>query len=226
MRIYSLYVKVHKITGVRYLGQTFQDPFVYRGSGKDWVTHLSNFGNEVETIILLQTNDRSQRNYWGRYYSVLFNIVGSMDDFGNKIWANRIPETGGGGAKRKVKRDKKKLLSKKERSDRVKIALAKPEVIEKRKRLYTDQKFMKNARERQTKYMNSVHGKLQRSKQIGLNAARIDKNIYEFVHRNGTVERCTRYELITKYNLIKDRPNICAMIKGKKKTVKGWKINH
>ena len=36
-------------------------------------------------------------NYWGKYYSLLWNVVAAMDDFGNKIWANKIPETGGGG---------------------------------------------------------------------------------------------------------------------------------
>ena len=94
--IYTLYVKVHRKTGLRYLGQTRQDPYSYPGSGVDWSSHLKSYGNDAETIILLQTSDVNERNYWGRHYSKLWNIVSSVDDFGNKIWANRIPETGSG----------------------------------------------------------------------------------------------------------------------------------
>jgi hypothetical protein len=62
----------------------------------DWSAHLKEHGNDVDTIILLQTSDIDERNYWGRHYSALWNIVSSVDDFGNRIWANRIPETGAG----------------------------------------------------------------------------------------------------------------------------------
>lgn len=97
MTIYSLYVKTHRKTGLKYLGQTSQDPFKYPGSGVDWGAHLKEFGNDVHTDILLQTTDKSERNRLGRYYSALWHVVTAADDFGNKIWANRIPETGGGG---------------------------------------------------------------------------------------------------------------------------------
>ena len=97
MTIYYLYIKTHKITGLKYLGQTSKDPYKYSGSGIDWIHHLKLFGNDLDTEILLQTEHKEQRNYWGRYYSRLQNIVTAADDFGNKIWANRIPETGGGG---------------------------------------------------------------------------------------------------------------------------------
>lgn len=96
MNIYYLYLKTHKITGLRYLGQTKNDPFVYKGSGVDWNIHLNKYGNDVETLVLLETADPNERNFWGRYYSKLWNIVKAMDDYGNKIYANRIPETGGG----------------------------------------------------------------------------------------------------------------------------------
>ena len=98
MTIYYLYIKTHKITGLKYLGQTSKDPYKYSGSGIDWKQHLKIFGNEVATEILLETEHKDQRNYWGRHYSRLLNIVTAVDDFGNKIWANRIPETGGGGS--------------------------------------------------------------------------------------------------------------------------------
>jgi hypothetical protein len=96
MTIYTLYVKTHNETGLKYLGQTSKEPFKYCGSGVDWEKHLQQFGKDIHTEILLRTHNKDERNYWGRYYSTLWNVVGAMDDFGNKIWANRIPETGSG----------------------------------------------------------------------------------------------------------------------------------
>lgn len=98
MSIYTLYIKTHNKSGLKYLGQTKQDPFKYKGSGDLWLAHISQYGNNTTTEILLQTSSKEERNYWGRYYSRLWNVVGAMDDYGNKIWANKIPETGGGGA--------------------------------------------------------------------------------------------------------------------------------
>jgi len=97
MTIYTLYVKTHRKTGLKYLGQTSnRNPQKYKGSGYDWVEHISKNGYDVDTEIIFQTSNIDERNYWGRYYSKLWNVVNAQDDFGNKIWANRIPETGGG----------------------------------------------------------------------------------------------------------------------------------
>lgn len=90
MSIYYLYKKTHNKTGLQYLGQTTQDPYTYKGSGKDWLTHITEYGYDVNTEILLKTSNKSERNRVGRYYSNLWNIVES------KQWANKIPETGGG----------------------------------------------------------------------------------------------------------------------------------
>jgi hypothetical protein len=96
MAIYTLYKKVDKNSGLHYLGMTTQDPYTYPGSGSDWSNHLRNNITDVETTVVYQTTDKQDFNQTGRYYSKLWNIVGAMDDFGNKIWANSIPETGGG----------------------------------------------------------------------------------------------------------------------------------
>jgi hypothetical protein len=112
MNIYSLYVKVHKITGLRYLGQTKRDPIKYKGSGIDWTEHLLTHGEDVDTIILLQTTSATERNRTGRYYSTLWKVTTAMDDYGNKIWANRIPDTGGGGSSGPLTDAHKKNLSK------------------------------------------------------------------------------------------------------------------
>jgi hypothetical protein len=100
MCIYYLYIKTHKITGLKYLGQTKQNPYRYIGSGVDWLTHLKEHGKSVHTEILVETIDQGERNAWGRYYSTLWNIVEGQDDFGNKIWANRIIESGGGSGRK------------------------------------------------------------------------------------------------------------------------------
>ena len=91
MTIY-LYKKTHNITGLKYLGKTTKDPFSYNGSGKDWKSHLKQYGINITTEILKECHSKEDLNKWGRYYSKLWNVVD------NKEWANRIPETGGGGS--------------------------------------------------------------------------------------------------------------------------------
>jgi hypothetical protein len=96
MNIY-LYIKTHNKTGFKYLGKTTKDPMVYKGSGKDWRKHLKLYSNDVSTEILKVCSSNTELNYWGRYYSTLFKITTAVDNYGNRIWANRIPESGGGG---------------------------------------------------------------------------------------------------------------------------------
>lgn len=97
MTIYYLMIKTHNITGLKYLCQTKRNPFAYKGSGKDWKPHLKKYGKDHTTVILQECQSKEELGYWGRHYSQLWNIVNAQDDYGNKIWANRIPETGGGG---------------------------------------------------------------------------------------------------------------------------------
>lgn len=100
MNIYSLYIKTHKKTGLKYFGYTKQDPHAYPGSGTDWKIHLKKHGYQVYTEILLQTTDKTEMIRWGVFYSTKWNIVNAQDDFGNKIWANKIPETGSGSGRK------------------------------------------------------------------------------------------------------------------------------
>jgi hypothetical protein len=93
--IIYLYVKTHKKTGLKYLGKTTKDPHKYLGSGIDWIKHLKKYGKDIHTEIIKECSSNEELNIWGRYYSKLWNIVNGQDDFGNKIWANIIPETGG-----------------------------------------------------------------------------------------------------------------------------------
>ena len=89
--IIYLYVKTHKKTNFKYLGKTTQDPYTYLGSGVDWKQHLKEHGKEHTTEILRECKTKEELNYWGRYYSNIWNVAECSN------WANRIPETGGGG---------------------------------------------------------------------------------------------------------------------------------
>lgn len=91
MSIYTLYVKTHNKTGLKYLGKTkTSDPHKYQGSGLEWKNHIKQYGYDVTTTILHECKTNKELSEWGRYYSKLWNVVESDE------WANLIPETGGG----------------------------------------------------------------------------------------------------------------------------------
>lgn len=96
MNIYYLYVKTHKKTGLKYLGYTRQNPFTYSGSGTDWKSHLKTHGYKIHTDILFQSSIKKEVIQLGIFYSNLWNILTAADNFGDKIWANKILETGSG----------------------------------------------------------------------------------------------------------------------------------
>ena len=99
MTIYYLYIKTHNKTGLKYLGQTStNNPYTYNGSGLDWKGHIKQFGNDISTEILAECKSKSELNSFGRFYSNYYKVTSAVDDYGNRIWANRIPETGGGGS--------------------------------------------------------------------------------------------------------------------------------
>lgn len=92
MTIY-LYIKTHNKTGLKYLGKTTaKDPHKYPGSGKYWRNHLTKHGYDFTTTILKECEHPAMVEFWGSYYSDLWNIVESEE------WANLKPETGDGGA--------------------------------------------------------------------------------------------------------------------------------
>lgn len=87
----TLYLKTHNKTGLKYLGKTTQDPYVYKGSGKYWLSHLNVHGDDVTTEILFQTHNKEELSKFGLYYSNKWKIVESND------FANLKPENGDGG---------------------------------------------------------------------------------------------------------------------------------
>lgn len=82
-----LYVKQHKITGLKYFGMTRKkDPFSYKGSGKRWVKHLKKHGASYYTLSVWGFDSLYLCSEFAMQFSNTNNIVESKD------WANLIPE--------------------------------------------------------------------------------------------------------------------------------------
>lgn len=99
MTIY-LYVKTHRKTGLKYLGQTKQDPYEYHGSGVYWKLHLNKHGYDYNTEVLHECQDKNELKRLGLHYSKLWNVVES------KEWANLKEEQGDGGRQSKEVRER------------------------------------------------------------------------------------------------------------------------
>jgi hypothetical protein len=227
MPTYYLYIKTHKITGLKYFGYTTHNPHIYSGSGIDWKRHCSTYGKEhVETEIVLQTNDWDELTLTGRYYSSMWRITTSVDDFGNRIWANRIIESGGGSSEL-MKIFSNQPDEKKKRSDRAKKMHSNPEFKEfhRQQTLAAVQNPIVQTRKSisMKAIMAAEPAKTRRSTQIGKRSPRYDHAIYTFEHLSGIVECSTRQELIHKYNL--SAGAICRVIAGYCKSHKGWKLS-
>lgn len=104
--MFYLYVKEHNITGLKYLGQTCQDPYKYRGSGKYWKAHIKKHGYNVNTKILLVSENLNDIKITGLFFSKLWNIVKSSE------WANLNEESGTGFSSNDSKRIQKDKLDK------------------------------------------------------------------------------------------------------------------
>lgn len=92
MKIYYLYKKTHRTTGLKYLGKTTKpDPHIYPGSGTYWTSHIKAHGDNCETEIIKECASNEELRKWGIYYSKLWNIVESTE------WANLKEECGDGG---------------------------------------------------------------------------------------------------------------------------------
>lgn len=86
---YKLMVKQHNITGMKYLCITKRENYEkYLGSGKQWKKHIKEYGNDISTILIEETDDIEELGKLGEYYSKLFNVVNS------KCFANVIEERG------------------------------------------------------------------------------------------------------------------------------------
>jgi hypothetical protein len=87
--MYTLYLKTHNETGLKYLGYTTRkDVHKYKGSGYYWKRHILKHGYDVTTEVLGQYNTQVELNQWGLHYTKLFDVVN------NKDFANLKEEAG------------------------------------------------------------------------------------------------------------------------------------
>lgn len=87
-----LYVKTHRVTGLKYFGKTVsKNPYSYKGSGKYWRNHLAVHGYDVDTEIIGCYTDLEQCLKDALEFSKKNEIVSS------NIWANLKEETLDGG---------------------------------------------------------------------------------------------------------------------------------
>ena len=227
MTIYYLMIKTHKITGLRYLCQTTKNPYKYKGSGIDWKQHLKNYGSEHNTEILLQTSNWKELSAVGRYYSIYYNVTTSSDDFGNKLWANRIIECGGGGGASHGDKNPMKRKENKNKISGVNHWMNKPEH-------YDKPKFggLGNPMHRQevkdkvsgpngifSKAFNTPEAKINKS---GPNHWRFNNTVYCFENIDTTeLIYMTCHDFREKF---KCGGNLTNMMNGERKSVMGWKI--
>lgn len=215
MNIY-LCVKTHTATGLKYLCKTTKDPYTYNGSGKDWKPHLRQYGTAHSTEIIKVCQTKEEFCYWGNFYSKLWNIVNGQDDYGNKIWANRIPETGGGGNQlvTEVSKNKAKLTNslpeiKLKRSLAMKTVNRTPETKAKR--------TLANIKKFQDPEMRKSVAR------FGEDNKSYDRTMYIFTHESGVSEHCTRYQLRKKYSEL-TKGGLHKLVQNLQKTHKGWRI--
>lgn len=84
-----LYIKQHRITGMKYFGKTTKDPYTYNGSGKLWIRHIKKHGKEnIETIWISEPYYDTSIIETAIEFSIENNIVES------KEWANLQYENG------------------------------------------------------------------------------------------------------------------------------------
>jgi hypothetical protein len=85
-------IKIHNTTGLKYLCYTQkEDHDSYKGSGKLWKQHIKQYGYNVNTIVIYQTELYEDFVKVAKQYSEKYNVV--IDS----SWANLKIEEGDGG---------------------------------------------------------------------------------------------------------------------------------
>lgn len=200
MTIY-LYVKTHKVTGLKYLGKTSQNPFSYKGSGKYWKLHLNKHGNICNTEILRECNSLEEIKFWGEFYSKLWNIV---DD---DSWANLKPESGDGGDPGPIGRLKLSI------SLRGRLPWNKGKISTMKGKFLSEETKLKMSKPKSIQHKEKHRGRLN---------SKYDHTIYSFEHVTGLLEACTRHDLRLKYNLRQSA--LSSVISGNRISTNGWKV--
>lgn len=102
-----LYIKEHTLTKLKYFGKTsFQDPFIYLGSGKYWKRHIKKHGKEfVKTLQIFTFEDEDKASQFAINFSKINNIVNSDK------WANLAEETAKSGGRRVFSKESRHKMS-------------------------------------------------------------------------------------------------------------------
>lgn len=229
--IIYLVLKTHNKTGLKYLCQTIQNPFKYKGSGKYWQRHLKEHGNAHTTTIIKECSSKQELKKWGIHYSLLWNIVEERDENGNKTWANLKPEEGDGGASGVYSPCKKQEVK-----DKISVSVknlgekhpSRNRTIEQTKNL-SDRMLNDNPAKRLDvrKKLSGDNNAMRRSEQkervSGNKNPAFDPTVYTFKHKKtGQVVSMTSYDFCQTILSKNDRGNVCNLVKGKNKSVKGW----
>jgi len=222
-RLYYLYVKTHLETGLNYLGQTTQDPFKYRGSGKYWKNHLKIHRYNIDTKIIKICESSDDLKKWGLYYSELWNVVEATDEHGKKIWANEKPESGDGAAFGEYHHNSDKKIY---------TFYHKSGSIEHCTRIELQHKYdlhrgsladlIKGVLKTHNGWRMTIESQKWNISRDGKTNPNYNQNSYTFKHSDETVIKCTPNELITTYNL--NAGSISGLIRGNGKKVGGWRL--
>jgi hypothetical protein len=221
MTIYTLYIKTHQITGLKYLGQTSKNPITYLGSGHYWLRHLKTHGKKIDTQILCETTDKNKIKELGTYYSNLWQVTESAN------WANLKPETGDGAAPGKYNPMNNPVVREKHFA-----AINDPAVKEKH-RIATSNamnspivkeklKAQRNTAEYKERLKNTLHKSEIIDNRFGNKNPNFDPVIYNFIHSDGTTFTGTRYAFDQKFKLTKG--SVSRLINGKYKITQGWQL--
>jgi hypothetical protein len=178
---------------------------MYKGSGVDWLAHLEKYGEDHDTEILRVCESKDELRTYGLYYSALWNVVSSVDDYGNKIWANKIPENGSGGMT----------------SETATEVQNRPEI--KKMKMGKNNPYHRSNKEKHSKATSEAMNREEVKKKIsGENSHHYDHTIYKFIHDDDTAIDCTFFELRKLYKL--HHGHLRSVIKGERATHKGWRV--
>ena len=101
--MFSLYVKEHNQSGLKYLGQTSKDPDKYLGSGLRWLRHLGKHGADISTYVIGTYDTKAELAEAGLFYSLAWDVAKL------RTWANLKLEAGEGGAIIHTKRSRARI---------------------------------------------------------------------------------------------------------------------
>jgi hypothetical protein len=111
---------------------------------------------------------------------------------------------------------------KKKHLDACVAAQNRPEVKAQNSDRQTSAWAREEVREAHDRAINSQKYQDYLSTRVGHNAPKFDDTIRRWIHKDGTIEECTRYDLYTKYKF--DPSHLSELIQGKRKSVFGWRL--